>query len=236
MTLLAQATLIGASVVVLLVWARHFPYPSPLVARLLPPSLRWPAAQLQEWVESGEATPGFLRFFLRDPDRTISPAADVVAPVDGTVLDIIAYQDRTFVVISLSVWDVHVARMPIAGRIAALLDGGDRLDLTPEDALRDEPLYFLREKRCPVQKIARLETAIGRVDVRLVTSYLSRRIEVFHPPGAVLEKGARLGRMLFGSTAVLDLPQGIPIEIRKRQRVMAGETVVCRPPHLEGQP
>lgn len=227
MTLLLQGLLVCASALAIGLWARHFPYPSPLVAWLLPPQKRWPVAQLREWVESGKASPGFLRFFLRDPDRTIPPGNNLVSPADGTVLDIIAHEGRQFIIVSLNVWDVHVVRTPIAGTIIAILESGDQFEPTPKDDLRDEPLYFLRDKRCPVQKIVRLETGIGRMDVRLVTSYLSRRIEIFHLPGTRLQKGDRLGRMLFGSTGVLDLPADLVPRVRKGQRVVAGETILC---------
>jgi phosphatidylserine decarboxylase len=224
----------GAGLILLLLalgvvalWGFHFPYPSPLIGPLLPPQKRWPVEQLREWVASGKASPGFLAFFLRDPDRTPPPGSNLVSPADGTVLDIIPHQGRQFVVVSLNVWDVHVVRSPIAGTITEVIERGDMFEPTPRDDLRDEKLYFLREKRCPVQKIVRLETAIGRVDVRLVTSYLSRRIEIFPPVGTALGKGERLGRMLFGSTGVLDLPGELRVLVTKGERVVAGETIVC---------
>jgi phosphatidylserine decarboxylase len=224
---LVQTLLVAGCLVALALWARHFPYPSPLIRRLLPPERRWPVRQLREWVETGSAHPGFLAFFLRDPERTPPAEPGLVSPADGTVLDVIATPARTYVVVSLSVWDVHVVRSPLDGTITSITDHGDRFEPDPSDPLRDEPLYFLREKRSPVQKRVRLATAHGDVDVRLVTSYLSRRIELLHGEGAVLARGERLGRMLFGSTGVLELPPGLRVTVAKGERVRAGETIVA---------
>lgn len=236
--LVLQLFLLASCAVAIYLFWRSFPYPSPLIRRFLPPNRRWPVAQITEWVESGNPEQGFLRFFLRDPERTVPPGDNVVAPVDGTVMDIIQHNGSVFIVISLSVWDVHVARAPLSGVLTSVEQRGDTLASSVSEAnpaerasaadrtMRDEPLYFLRDKRSPVQKVMTFDTWLGEVKLRLITSYLSRRIELFVSVDERVEKGQRIARMLLGSTAVLELEQGFDFSVKVGQRVIAGETVL----------
>jgi phosphatidylserine decarboxylase len=229
-TLALQLLIVLACVAALLDYARRFPHPSRLVAPWLPPMKRWPVPQLWKWVEDGTPDPGFLRFFMRDPERRIEPGDDWIAPVDGTVLARLHRDGRNFLVISLNVWDVHVGRMPFAGRVIGYMDHGDILESDRSDPLRDEPYYFLRDKRSPKQKYMEVETEFGLARVRFITSYLSRRIEFFHPVGAHLAKGERMGRMLFGSTCVLEVDDRYEFQIAEGVRTVAGETVILHAP------
>jgi len=224
--LLMQLAILLACAIVIIHWLLRFPHPTLLIAPLLPPQRRWPVPQLWKWVEEGAPDPGFIRFFMRDPER-VPPAGDeFVSPVDGTVLARLEHQGRAFMVISLNVWDVHVARSPCAGTVTAIYDTGDVFEPTRDDPLRDEPFYFLREKRSPKQRYMEMETAHGLVRIRLITSYLSRRIEFFCKPGQQLARGERIGRMLFGSTCVVETDLSVPFSVPERSRVTAGETLI----------
>ncbi len=230
MTLLLQLILLGICLALVLDYALRFPFPSRVVAPFLPPMKRWPVHQLWKWVEEGSPSPGFLRFFMRDPDRKI-PAGDCwIAPVDGTVLAKLNRGGRNFLVISLNVWDVHVGRMPFAATVTGYMEHGDIIDTDREDPLRDEPYYFLRDKRSPKQRYMEADTVYGLARIRFITSYLSRRIEFFHPVGAQLEKGERMGRMLFGSTCVVEVDERYSFEVAEGQRTVAGETVILQNP------
>ncbi|MGE0099198.1 MAG: phosphatidylserine decarboxylase [Hydrogenophaga sp.] len=229
-TLALQILIVATCVAVLLDYARRFPFPSRLVAPFLPPMKRWPVPQLWKWVEDGSPDPGFLNFFMRDPDRKIPPGKDWIAPVDGTVLAKLTRDGRNFLVISLNVWDVHVGRMPFAGTVTGYVEHGDILESDRSDPLRDEPYYFLRGKRSPKQRYMEAQTEFGLARIRFVTSYLSRRIEFFHPVGAELPKGERMGRMLFGSTCVIEVDARYAFDIPEGVRTVAGETIILRNP------
>lgn len=225
-----QCLIILVCVAVMIDYARRFPFPSRIVAPFLPPMKRWPVEQLWKWVEEGHPDPGFLRFFMRDPERQIPPGADWIAPVDGTVLAKLFRDGRHFLVISLNVWDVHVGRMPFAGRVRGYVEHGDIIDSDRADPLRDEPYYFLRDKRSPKQRYMEVDTAYGLARIRFITSYLSRRIEFFHPVGAELAKGERMGRMLFGSTCVIEVDARYEFAVQEGQRTVAGETILLKNP------
>jgi phosphatidylserine decarboxylase len=230
MTLLLQLLILAICAFLVLDYALRFPFPARVVAPFLPPQQRWPVHQLWKWVEEGSPSPGFLRFFMRDPERQVPAGDGWIAPVDGTVLAKLNRDGRNFLVISLNVWDVHVGRMPFAGTVTAYMDHGDIIDSDRADPLRDEPYYFLRDKRAPKQRYMEVETDYGLARIRFITSYLSRRIEFFHPVGAHLERGQRMGRMLFGSTCVVEVDAHYTFEVQEGQRTVAGETLILNQP------
>lgn len=86
---------------------------------------------------------------------------------------------------------------------------------------------FLRAKQCPVQKRIIMESEIGEIAVRLITSFAARRIEVWVSEGETVERGQRLGRILLGSTVVLEIPAAINMDIPMGAHVKAGETVLA---------
>ncbi len=244
--LILQLLILAACGLALLALWRNFPYPSPLIGPLLPPQKRWPIGRLTEWVEEGKAPRGFIAFFLRDPEREIPPGNSMISPVDGTVLDIIRGNEHAYIVLSLNVWDVHVARAPYGGTIVGVENRGDTLAASVDDpnpasraaradaTMRDEPLYFMRDKRSPVQKAVMFETAIGTLAVRFITSYLSRRIELYKEVGESLERGERMGRMLFGSTAVVEVDERFRFLPEIGARVVGGQTVLIDAGQMSG--
>jgi phosphatidylserine decarboxylase len=209
------------------VWliASRFPCPSPLIKPFLRSQLRWPEHQIRKWIAAERIDKGFLRFFSRDPERTAPPGGALVAPADGLVIDIFQQLEMRYIVIALSFWDVHVQRSPVAGEVTRISRGGDTfMDFEWQNAA------FLRDKPCPVQAIIGIRTEQGEVEVRLITSYLARRINVWVEKGARLVKGQRLGNITFGSTVVLGIPAEWPILTQKGERVVAGESMVVGAP------
>src|SRR5688572_31628947 len=87
-TLLAQSGILAIAFVAAVQWALHFPYPSPLIKPLLPSQLRWPEAQIKQWVEAGNYDGGYLEYFARDPERTIPAGNNIVSPADGVIQNI----------------------------------------------------------------------------------------------------------------------------------------------------
>lgn len=203
----------------------RFPYPSALIRPFLPPQLRWPEAQIRRWIDAGRIDRRFLAYFSRDPEREIPPGEQLLAPADGVVNDIFDKDGMTYVVIALSFWDVHVQRSPVAGTITGIRRTGDSyMDWEWQDAA------FLRDKRCPVQAVIGIKTPFGAVEVRLITSYAARRINVYPCEGDTVARGQRLGNITFGSTVVMAVPSSAAILVEIGARVSAGETLVADPP------
>jgi phosphatidylserine decarboxylase len=181
----------------------------------------WPAAVL----------PGILLIavlgFFRDPTRSIpEDPASIVAPADGKIVDISPRREDLFLAaestrisIFLSVFDVHVQRSPVAGRIDLVRrDAGGFLDA------RDP-----RSGESNVSRTIGIETPDGfRVVVRQITGMIARRIVGWEETGAVLAKGQRLGMIRFGSRVELYVPAGTEVTVRPGQTVRGGETVIAR--------
>lgn len=220
--LLAQCVILCLLAIALGLCAWNFPYPSPLLRRFLPPRKRWPEAQIRGWLKSGQYQRAFLRHFYSDPERTAPPGDTLIAPADGLVTSAEVRDGVRYLVIALSFWDMHVQRSPLAGKVASVEAHGDGF----MDGEGRE-FAFLREKTCPVQKRIVIDTPAGQVAVRLITSIAARRIETWVEQGAAIERGQRLGRILLGSTVVLELPERVQLRVQVGERVWAGQTPVA---------
>ena len=175
--------------------------------------------------------------FFRDPERyppTDDPKA-VLSPADGRVCLIqevplpeelkpesISMEDwnkdvYTRVSVFMSVFNVHVNRMPTAGTIAKkAYVPGKYLNASLDKASKDN-------KRCAYL----IETADGtKYGVVQIAGLVARRIVPFVEEGAVLGLAERFGLIRFGSRLDVYLPAGVKPEVRLGQIMVAGETVL----------
>lgn len=217
-----QLIILCALALAVIAWAVYFPYPSPLIRRWLPARKRWPQLQIREWVRTGAFASSYVKFFDRDPDRTPPSGTSVLAPADGLVTGTELRDDTLYLVIALSLWDMHVQRSPLAGTVVSVQAHGDCFT----DGEGRE-FAFLREKTCPVQTRIVIRTARGSFAVRLITSVAAKRIETWVNVGDSIQRGQRIGRILLGSTVVLELPANTQLLVKKGERVRAGETPVA---------
>ena len=170
--------------------------------------------------------------FFRDPIRT-TPRGDrlIVAPADGLITmiskvppppelrgpDALADGDYMRVSIFMSVFDVHINRAPISGRVRriAYVPGkfvNADLDKASED---NERQYLLIE---------------GADDLRIgftqIAGLVARRIVSFVHEGDVVEAGQRVGLIRFGSRVDVYLPSTAAPRVALGQRAIAGETIL----------
>jgi phosphatidylserine decarboxylase len=168
--------------------------------------------------------------FFRDPVRT-TPADPrlVIAPADGLVtmitrtgappelaIDGLA-GEFTRVSIFMSVFDVHINRSPIAGRIRkiAYVPGkflNADLDKASED---NERQHFLVERDDGVM-----------IGFTQIAGLVARRILSFVKEGDMVSAGERIGLIRFGSRVDVYLPAGTGSQVLLGQRTIAGETVL----------
>ena len=170
--------------------------------------------------------------FFRDPIRT-TPRGDklIIAPADGLITMIArvppppelrgpeGLADGAYARISifLSVFDVHINRAPISGRIKriAYVPGkfvNADLDKASED---NERQHFLVESGEGV-----------RVGFTQIAGLVARRILAFVREGDAVEAGQRVGLIRFGSRVDVYLPAGTAPRVLLGQRSIAGETVL----------
>ncbi len=174
---------------------------------------------------------GFVLFFFRDPPRSV-PAEPgvVVAPADGQVYSIREVDHDEFVGgpavvfdIFLSVFNVHINRVPMQCRVVGLTyrPGKFLNALRARAAQENEALEV------------RLETTVGplrALRVRQIAGAIARRIVCWVRPGEHLPNGGQFGMIKLGSRTELTLPRepGLEIQVRVGQKVQAGTTIMAR--------
>ena len=157
----------------------------------------------------------FVVQFFRDPERRPPEERDaLLAPADGRV--IVAGAGR--ISVFMNVFDVHVCRSPVSGRVASV----ERTRGSFLSAFKDAASEH-NERTAIV-----VEGPAGAVRFTLVAGLVARRIVCRVSPGAVLTAGDRVGLIRFGSRVDVDLPPGAVPSVRVGGRVVAGETVVAR--------
>jgi phosphatidylserine decarboxylase len=169
--------------------------------------------------------PVAVALFFRDPERQ-SPAdrALVLSPADGRVMHAGPARpleappgDWLQVTIFLSIFDVHINRTPVAGRV-------ERVEYVPGT--------FRAAFRHDSHENERSEIWIDHdgvpVVVRQVVGLLARRVVCRVAPGQQLAAGERIGLMKFGSRMDVFVPPDALLLVEKGARVRAGETPIAR--------
>ncbi|HVK11113.1 MAG TPA: phosphatidylserine decarboxylase family protein [Gemmataceae bacterium] len=169
-------------------------------------------------------------WFFRDPPRRVPTATGlVVAPADGKVvaIDEIAHDEfvggpAVQIGIFLSIFNVHVNRAPVAGRVIGLrYKPGKYLNaLRPESARENEQLAVrVQETTAPYRRYV----------VRQITGAIARRIVCWLRPGDELARGEKFGMIKLGSRTELVLPreEGLIIRTKIGDKVKAGLTVLA---------
>jgi phosphatidylserine decarboxylase len=173
--------------------------------------------------------------FFRDPRRV--PPRDLglaVAPADGTVSSValaspppelgLTSQPRPRVSVFLSVFDVHVQRIPVDGDVRRVLyRPGKFLSADMDKASEDN------ERACVL-----LRSAGGHdLVVVQIAGLVARRIVCSVRPGDKVQAGRTYGVIRFGSRVDLYLPTGSLILVHPGQRTVGGETPLARLPSVE---
>jgi phosphatidylserine decarboxylase len=184
------------------------------------------------WAVPGLVLAGFFLFFFRDPHRATSAGpSDVVSPADGRVVvagdpEPGAAPPGTWRQLSifLSPMDVHINRVPIAGRVL-------RVEYKPGRFL---PAYKREAATENERNEMWIDHAGQTVVCRQVVGILARRIVCRVPAGAEVRTGDRFGVMKFGSRIDLFLPPTATIAVKVGDRVESGLTVVARLAEAKG--
>lgn len=165
--------------------------------------------------------------FFRDPERVLTAdERDVVSPADGKVILIERAEGTVFsetsalkISIFMSVFDVHVNRIPISGTIRGVRYRKGRF-LAAQKA---------RASRENEQNWVWIENAAGAaVVVTQVAGLIARRIVCWPTVGDRVNQGERFGLIRFGSRLDLYVPAESELLVVRGERVYAGESIVCR--------
>jgi phosphatidylserine decarboxylase len=168
----------------------------------------------------------FVLNFFRDPERVVPQEPGVaVSPADGKVIkvetmrDPLTGEDRTAVCVFMNVFNVHVNRMPVAGRIARIsYFGGKFLNASFDKASTDNE-----------RNAVLVEDGDGHSwTVVQIAGLIARRIICWGEEGDALARGQRFGLIKFGSRVDLYLPPEYEPNVRIGENVVAGQSVLAR--------
>jgi len=156
----------------------------------------------------------FLIRFFRDPERAVPPGGGImVAPADGRVVEV----EGGHLAIFMSLFDCHVNRAPVDGEVVDVVHTPGRFHPAdrPQSKENERNLILLRR---------------GDQEIRVtqVAGMVARRIVCWVKPGDRVDRGERLGMIVFGSRVEVDVPpERWRFTVARGERVRAGETVVA---------
>jgi phosphatidylserine decarboxylase len=162
----------------------------------------------------------FCLWFFRDPDREIPSGPVAVSPADGKVMAVKPEGPATSrISIFLNVFDVHVNRAPVGGKICSVK--------------YQKGLFLVASReRCSEeneQNVVTVETDDGvLVTFKQIAGLIARRIVFTKHSGDVVAKGERIGLMKFGSRMDVLLGPEWEVLVRRGQRVAGGSSVIAR--------
>jgi phosphatidylserine decarboxylase len=165
----------------------------------------------------------FVLFFLRDPERT--PPSDpesIVSPADGRVMEVVEESRGEHpgrrISIFLSIFDVHVNRSPVAGRITAI-------------EYRSGKFYAAMRSRASAeneQNAFHVSSERGDIVFKQIAGWVARRIVCWKSVGDSVTRGERVGMIRFGSRTDIWLPDRVDILVRPGQHVAGGTSILAR--------
>lgn len=162
----------------------------------------------------------FVAYFFRNPERVIPQGENlIVSPADGLVVVVRPVEGgagETIVSVFLSVFDVHVNRSPIGGRIV-------KTDYRPGKFLVANIERASLENE---QNIVTTENERVSVVYKQIAGLIARRIVFWKREGEAVEKGERVGLIQFGSRVDILLPSSVTVLVKKGDRVKGGESVI----------
>jgi phosphatidylserine decarboxylase len=194
---------LGGIVVALFVWLVVGPVPAVIVAGLS----------------------GFFLFFFRDPERVHqAPPSAVISPADGRVMvagapsgEAVPPGDWKQITVFLSPMDVHVNRMPVAGRVT-------RVEYHPGQFL---PAYRKEAGDLNEHTEVTIDHGGQLVVVRQIVGVLARRVVCRTYEGDQVAAGQRFGVMKFGSRMDVFVPADATLHTTVGDRVVGGVTIIA---------
>ncbi|MFH1853519.1 MAG: phosphatidylserine decarboxylase family protein [Candidatus Neomarinimicrobiota bacterium] len=165
----------------------------------------------------------FSLYFFRDPQRIIPAGGHlVIAPADGKIVRVLTVDDETvgrsatLITIFLSVFNVHVNRMPVSGVFRSVEYRSGKFLAAFDHKASDE------NERTDIV----IDAANRTLRLKQVAGILARRIHCYARPGAAMQPGDRLGFIRFGSRTDLIVPNDCVVKVQVGQKVVGGETII----------
>jgi phosphatidylserine decarboxylase len=167
----------------------------------------------------------FVLYFFRDPERSIPPGEKaVLSPADGTVIQVQPCREQAIlqgpaikISVFMSLFNVHVNRNPLSGRVVEMAYSPGRF----------LPANLDRASAANEQNALLVETGAGtRILVVQVAGVIARRIVCWVRKGDSVERGRRFGLIRFGSRLDIYLPETARVQIQPGEKTRAGQTIL----------
>ncbi len=166
----------------------------------------------------------FHLYFFRDPVRPVPEGEKlIISPADGHVVKIEEVDEPLYfkekvrkVSIFLSVFDVHVNRMPIAGEV-------DFVDYRPGRFLA---AFADDASDHNEQSVIGVRSDHGRVLFKQIAGLIARRIIYYSRVGDRVKPGERMGLIRYGSRIDMFFPLDVEVKVKLKQRVRCGASVI----------
>jgi len=162
----------------------------------------------------------YCLYFFRDPDR-VAPSPDVmVAPADGKVVAVCALPSgETRISIFLNIFNVHVNRTPIPGKITEVVYSKGKFLVASQEAASAEN----------EQNTLIVEGRGTRVVCRQIAGLIARRIVCYKHAGDVLAPAERIGYIKFGSRVDVLFGPEWTTQVKTGDKVSAGASILATP-------
>lgn len=166
----------------------------------------------------------FVLFFFRDPERPV-PQGDniVVSPADGKVIVVKDVYEPEYlkrhvkqVSIFLSIFNVHVNRVPYGGRVEIVKYNPGRFLVASMDKASTD-----NEQTAVV-----IDNGGRKILVKQIAGLIARRIVCYARPGDQLSTGERYGLIRFGSRVDIFLPIDTELKVKVGDRVKGARDVI----------
>lgn len=161
----------------------------------------------------------FVTWFFRDPERATPTAApDIVSPADGRVILVSPQADGgTMVSIFLSIFNVHVNRVPVSGAV-------QEVNYRPGGFL---PAWHDKASTANERAEVVLAHPRGLVRCTQIAGLIARRIVCRLAPGQQVRRGDRYGLIRFGSRVDIFFPPAVAVAVKVGDRVRGGSDTIA---------
>lgn len=165
----------------------------------------------------------FTFYFFRDPERVVPLGDDIlVSPADGLITNIIDYKEGkksyTKVSIFLSVFNVHIQRLPVSGQITKI------------DYIEGKFINATLDKASEENERLRLTLKSGSnvIYITQIAGLIARRIICYLKTNERVNQGERYGIIKFGSRVDIEFPNSYNLMVSIGQQCIGGETIIAR--------
>lgn len=165
----------------------------------------------------------FTFYFFRDPERVVPIGDDIlVSPADGLITNITEIKEGkklyTKVSIFLSIFNVHIQRLPISGEV------------TKVDYIEGKFINATLDKASDENERLKITIKNGNnlIYVTQIAGLIARRIVNYVKPNENINQGDRYGIIKFGSRVDIEFPNNFKLLVNEGQQCIGGETIIAQ--------